>query len=121
MFFALNRTNYQRWLPIHIKDLLELKYRHPSIYKEFMNGCFTGQKSDKRFSFIALDQIHEQDNIKVKNTGGALPILDKEAALRRWMLAGPELKTILEDFEEIFQNEFTDLRDNEGLSTQLRS
>ena len=39
------------------------------------------------------------------------------------MLAGPELKTILEDFEEIIQNEFTDLRDlhhNEGLSTQLQ-
>ena len=110
-FFALNHSHYQRWLPVHIKDMLELKDRHPSIYKEFANGCFTGQKSHKRFSFIALDQIHEQENIKVKHAGGAIDILDKENALRRWMLAGPELSNILEDFEGQVEKRFCDLRD----------
>ena len=121
-FFALNRTNYERWLPVHIKDALELKIRHPLIYKEFSNGCFTGQKSNKRFSFIALDQIHEQENLKVKQTGGAIPLLDKDNALKRWMLGAPEVTSILEDFEGLFKHTRTDLRDlhhDEGFASQM--
>lgn len=56
----------------------------------FSKRMLHGQKSNKRYSFIALDQIHEQENVKVKSAGGALDILDKGNALRRCMLAGPE-------------------------------
>ena len=94
-FFALNHTHYQRWLPVHIKDMLE-----------FANGCFTEQKSHRKFSFIGLDQIHEQENIKVKHAGGAFDILDKENALRRWMLAGPEPSNILEDLKDYLRKVF---------------
>ena len=122
-FFALNFTHYQRWLPVHIKDMLELKDAHPAVYEAFQNGCFVGQKSGKRFSFIPLNQIHEQKNVKVKCAGGALDILEKDNALRRWMLAGPEQANLLEDFESLFENNFTNMRDfhhDEGQASQMR-
>ena len=65
-FFAVNRTRYRRWLPVHLKDMTDLQTKSPDVYTAFMNGFFTGQKTSKRFSCIALDQVHEQENIKVK-------------------------------------------------------
>ena len=34
--FALDLTNYSRWLPVHIRDLLMLKEKHPSVFAEFV-------------------------------------------------------------------------------------
>lgn len=64
-FFALNRTHYKRWLPVHIKDMEELSTKHSQVYEAFMRGCFSAQKTNKRFSCIPLDQIHEQENVKM--------------------------------------------------------
>ena len=59
--FALDRTNYARRLPVHIRDMAELPNKHPHVYKEFTSGGkFTVQQTAKAFSFIPLDQAHEQ-------------------------------------------------------------
>ena len=43
--FALDRTNYARWLPVHIRDMAELQNKHPHVYEEFTSGGkFTVQK-----------------------------------------------------------------------------
>ena len=43
--FALDRTNYARWLPVHIRDMAELPNKHPHVYEEFTSGGkFTVQK-----------------------------------------------------------------------------
>ena len=70
--FALDHTNYARWLPIFIQDLKMLSSRHPSIHKEFMEGNFTVRKTRKAFSTIAEDQAHEQNNKVIKINGGAI-------------------------------------------------
>ena len=45
--FALDRTNYARWLPVHIRDKAELPNKHPHVYKEFTSGGKnTQQKKD---------------------------------------------------------------------------
>ena len=80
-FFSLYRTHYRRWLPVHIKDMLDLKTNSPDVLEAFMNGCFTGQKSSKRFSCIPLDQVPEQENIKVKGVAGVTRVLQEESAL----------------------------------------
>ena len=41
LMFALDRTNYPRWLPVHIRDMLALQSKHPEIYREFQSGKFT--------------------------------------------------------------------------------
>ena len=71
--FALDRTNYARWLPVHKKDMSELPNEHLHVYKEFTSvGKFTVQKTAKAFSSIPLDQTHEQNNELIKGEGGVI-------------------------------------------------
>ena len=65
--FALDRTNYSRWLPVHIRDMAEL----PTS-----GGKFTVQKTAKAFSSIPLDQAHEQNNELIKGEGGVIGITE---------------------------------------------
>ena len=68
-FFALNHTNYARWTPIHLRDMVSLAEKHPAVHQEFMSGKFTVNKTGRNFSNIAVDQAHEQSNACVKGDG----------------------------------------------------
>ena len=98
-FFILDHTNYARWLSVHIRDMLTLNEIHPEIAAQFDNGFFTVQKTMNAFSCMAIDQAHEQNNAAVKTDGGAIGITQNPQALRRWMVAGPELVRITAEFE----------------------
>ena len=56
-------------------------------------------KSTNPFSAIALDQAHEQENAVVKGEKGAVGLAGNPAALRRWMIAGPEVARVIKEFE----------------------
>jgi len=43
--FILDHYNYARWLPVHVRDMLNLKYKHPDLYKQFCDGFFTVAKT----------------------------------------------------------------------------
>ena len=86
--FAFDHTNYAGWIPGNLYHLVTLKYRHPVVYSEFLNGNFTVKKTARPFSVVAIDQAHEQNNAAVKEDGGAVGLKEKPAALRRWMLCG---------------------------------
>ena len=58
------------------------------------------QKSLRAFSSIALDHAHEQANTLVKGDGGAVGLTESPGALLRWMVAGPELARMTQEFEE---------------------
>lgn len=88
--FALDLVNYSRWLPIHVRDLVNPKERNPSVYAEFEQGKFVVQKSKHLFSKISLYHNYEQENELIKGDGGAVGLTDSLAALRRWMVAGPK-------------------------------
>ena len=72
---------------------------HPSVYEAFREGHFTVQLSGNTFSRVAVDQAHEQNNAKVKGDGGAIGLTENPTALHRWMVAGPEMVRLLEEFE----------------------
>ena len=94
--FALDRTNYSRWLPVHIRDMAELPNKHPHVYKELTSGGkFTVQKTAKAFSSIPLDQE------LIKGEGGVIGITENPNALLRWMVAGPELARMVAEFERV--------------------
>ena len=57
------------------------------------------------FSSIPFDQAHEQDNKIVKSSGGVIGITNNPAALRRWMLSGPELARCVNEFQDEYFNE----------------
>jgi hypothetical protein len=100
--FALNHTHYSRWLPVHIRDMLTLEMKHPDVYDKFNAGMFVVQKTEHVFSMIALDQNHEQENKDIKSEGGAVGLTENPAALRRWMISGPEIAEAIKEFESTF-------------------
>ena len=58
VYFALDHTNYARWLPVHVKDMVELPDKQTAVYDEFMKGNFVIQRSNKKLSLVAKDQSH---------------------------------------------------------------
>ena len=54
-FFALNHTNYARWVLVHLRDMAELPNRQPDVAKEFNSGKFVVHKIRRVFSSIPID------------------------------------------------------------------
>ena len=100
-FFALNHTNYARWLPVHLRDMSALQQTAPGVFLQFEKGLFTVHKTPRRFSAIAIaiDQAHEQNNGMVKGDGGAVGLTENPSAHRRWMISGPEMARLVSEFE----------------------
>ena len=99
-FFALDHTNYARWIPVHLKDMAELSIKQPDVLKEFNDGKFVVHKTRRVFSSIPIDQAHEQNNALIKGDGGAVGLTSNAHALQRWMIAGPEVSQIVEEFHK---------------------
>ena len=56
-------------------------------------------KTTSRYSSIPIDQVHEHENTKVKGKGGAIVLIESPTAFLRWMIAGPEQRRLLTEFE----------------------
>ena len=54
-FYAFDRPNYSRWLPIYIEDMRNLKSKHPQVYEEFSAGNFSISRSGHPFSQVAAN------------------------------------------------------------------
>ena len=112
--FALDRTHYSRWLPVHIRDMTLLSENHPKIYDEFCARKFVVHKTSNKFSAMAIDQCHEQNNAVIKDSGGAVGLMTNPGALKRWMVAGPEVVSTVNEFEALQTcNQITDHRHHE--------
>ena len=98
--FALDHTNYARWLPVHLQDMLSLKEEHPYVYHQFLNYGFVVQKTSRRFSSIAVDQAREQNNALVKGDEGAVGLMQNLIVLRGWLISGPEIATIADEIQQ---------------------
>lgn len=77
--------------------LLQSTQMFTSTY--FSDGAFVVHKTCRAFSCIALDHAHEQVNAIVKGEGGAVGLTENSAALRRWLVSGPELSRLVQEFE----------------------
>ena len=82
-----------------------------------MAGYFTVQKTNHSFSKIAIDQVHEQNNAVVKGNDGAVGLTESPAALKRWIVSGPEMAHLFNEFEASINHHQTpvDTRHNEVL------
>ena len=77
-YFILDKYHYARWLAIHLFDLLTLDVKFPEVYTQMQKGFFSFQKSNREFSRMALDQIHEQNNRVIKSCADAVDLVNKE-------------------------------------------
>jgi hypothetical protein len=94
-FFALDWTKYSRWIPVHICDLQSL----PGNIKEEFAQFWVLSKTANKFSCVPLDQVHEQNNERVKGMGGTVGLTENPVTFIRWMVAGPEQARVLEEIE----------------------
>ena len=53
-------------LPIHIRGMTLLSENYPEIYDEFYAGKFVVHKTYNKFSAMAIDQCHEQNNAVIR-------------------------------------------------------
>ena len=86
-----------------------------------MKGHFAVQKTSNTFSAMSIDQCHEQLNDLIKGDGGAVGLTENPQALERWMIAGPEISRLIQEFENCSQKSRsrTSTRDHElNTSTQ---
>ena len=99
-FFTFNHSNYARWLPVHVRDLVNLQAQHPDLYAEFQKGNFVVQRSDARYSLMAKDQSHEHLNNEIKHSGGYSSLnSDDPTTLLIQILASPQRAELIKKFE----------------------
>ena len=94
-FFALDHTQYARWMSVLVQDLLCLEMKQSEMYAALVKGYFTVRKNSRVFSNMGIDQAHEQNNKILKNDGGVIGILDNQSALLKWAIAGQIISHIL--------------------------
>lgn len=83
----------------HIKDMKCL----PEALQTTFKKCWVSLKSSiNKLSNMPKDQAHEQNNSILKGLGGIIGILENPEALRRWMVAGPEVARCLTNVEDDF-------------------
>ena len=51
-------VNYARWIPVHVEDMKSL----PAGIKEQLKSSWVVQKTQNKFSYMSIDQAHEQSN-----------------------------------------------------------
>ena len=78
------------------------------------------QKSNRNFSRIATDQNHEKINAKIKRVGGAMGLTENETALQRWLICGPEISRLLDEFESINEG-VNHMREHHDFSDSVQS
>jgi len=83
---ALDHIHYSWWLPVHICDMMALSEKHPDTVEKFHAGKFVIHKTSNKFSAMAIDQCHEQNNATVKESGGAIGLTTNPLAGIGWWL-----------------------------------
>ncbi|KAK3083940.1 hypothetical protein FSP39_005667 [Pinctada imbricata] len=78
---------------------MALEHTAPDVAREFDKGHFLVRKSQNVFSAIAIDHAHEQNNKIVKGDGGAVGLTENASQLLRWMVSGPEMARLVNEFE----------------------
>ena len=98
--FVFNRTNYARWLPVYIRDMLLLERRHPLVHRAFCKGLFVIQRGRHKFSLMAMDQ-NQEHNIKfMKQDGGCKGLYGQQDEHDMIEISRPGLLSAIKEFED---------------------
>ena len=100
-FHAMDHTHYARWVPVHVRDMVQLPETHLDKHAQFLKGNFVVQQLTHKFSLIGKDQSHEQSNKSIQSHGGAVGLYENPEALTLFMLAGPDCSSCVEEFEVV--------------------
>ena len=87
LVFAVDRTNYKRWLLLYFEDCLSLPIKYPLIYESFLDGEFVVKFSKRSASAVPVDQaLESKHNKPAKSASGIIGITHKKKAVCKWNL-----------------------------------
>ena len=72
---------------------------HPEIHDAFIKGLFVVQRSNSKFSTMALDQSQEHSIRYLKEYGGSLGLYNDKKEKEVSEISRPELLRVIEEFE----------------------
>ena len=100
--FAMDKTNYARYLPIYYAQMTHLKEDCPDLYHHFQNGGFSVQLSSTNpFARIAVDQTTEETvNIDTQTAGGTHGFSLKAGTVSRYYLTAEHRAAALRQLRE---------------------
>jgi len=102
-FFAMDRQNYARYLPVYLADMQKLELTHPDVCKEFAEGNHSISRSGQPFSEVSTDMAPEQsNNADLKSSGGVIGISQSPSALERRFLTIHERASITSALKAMF-------------------
>ena len=78
--------------------MVNVRVKHPALYRQFADGFFTIAKTQNSFSMIGFDQKPERQNKGLKMRGATLNLSD-ECVFTEWAVAGPEIARVITEFE----------------------
>ena len=85
LFFAFDRTNYSRWVPLYYNDCILLEEKFPDLFEGFMKGDFTVKLSKRKCSAIPVDQALEKEyNKNAKGKGGIIGFTREKEVVAKW-------------------------------------
>ena len=101
--FAMDKTNYSRYLPVHYAQMMELGNISPTLHQQLLNGGFSVQlKSGNPFGKIAIDQtLEETVNRDTQTSGGTRGFSTKQGAVSKYYLTAEHRAEALRQLREL--------------------
>lgn len=106
-FFIFDHTNYSRWGPVYLIDMLNLPYSAPEVHAEFMRGDFVVKRLQGNFNLLSVDQALEHVNKTSKDAGGIVGLTKNSTRMDEWFLSFNEIGLMVQNFLQsikCFQN-----------------
>ena len=91
-FFAHDRMNYARMIPVNLAEMSSLNEADPEIYEELIQANWVVNKNAQvPFCAVGADNALEHINRSMKVSGGLIGITLNEAVRTKFFLIAPEL------------------------------
>ena len=101
-FFAHDRLNYARMIPLYLAKMEKLPDSDPKIYQEFLDGNWVVNKNQNvAFCALGADHAFEQINRSMKVSGGLVGMTLNLNARTKFFLIAPELARLVEEAKEM--------------------
>ena len=107
-FFAHDRLNYARMIPLYLAEMQVLPESDPEIYGEFLDGNWVVNKNPKTpFCALGTDNALEHINRSMKVSSGLVGITLNPSARAKFFLIAPELARLSEQAKSMAGISFT--------------
>ncbi|KAG1651429.1 hypothetical protein GQR58_027101 [Nymphon striatum] len=104
--FAMDKTNYSRYLPVYYAQMTQLEQTCPDLHTHFLNGGFSVQlRQANPFAKIAIDQtVEETVNKDTQTAGGTKGFSLKQSALTWYYLTAEHRAEALRQLRDLISS-----------------